>query len=68
MLQSPNRLAERDNSAADAEQTTGGNNEPLRTEQLLELGLAEEVDGGVRVSYSNFETIQNDMPVSLIGA
>ncbi len=35
---------------------------------MLELGLAEEADGAIRVPYANFEAIQNDMPVSLIGA
>jgi hypothetical protein len=31
------------------------------------LGLAEEATGAVRVPYANFDAIQNDMPVSVIG-
>jgi hypothetical protein len=48
--------------------TTGAWRASIEIEQLLELGLAEETDRAVRVPYENFETIRNDMPVSLIGS
>jgi len=47
---------------------TGAWRSAIEIEQLLELGLAEEQDGAVRIPYENFEAIANDMPVSLIGA
>jgi len=64
----PRELSRREHWPADALLTAGAWRTAIEVEQLLELGLAEETDGAVRIPYENFETIQNDMPVSLIGA
>ncbi len=67
-IRGPRELSKRENWPAEALAVTGAWRTSVEIEQLLELGLAEEQDGAVRVPYANFEAIQCDMPVSLIGA
>ena len=67
-IRGPRELSKRENWPADASEATGAWRTSVEIEQLLELGLAEEQDGAVRIPYENFEAIQSDMPVSLIGA
>lgn len=67
-IRGPHNLSRRENWPADALATTGAWRTAVEVEQLLEVGLAEEQDGAVQIDYSNFEAIQNDMPVSLTGA
>jgi hypothetical protein len=66
-VRGPGDLSRRENWPPDALAATGGWRTSIEIEQLLELGLAEEQRGAVHVSYENFEAIQNDMPVSLVG-
>ena len=66
-VRGPIDLSRRENWPADALAATGGWRTSIEIEQLLELGLAEQVHGAVRVCYGSFEAIQNDMPVSLVG-
>ena len=68
VIRGPQDLSKREQWPREALLTTGAWRTSIEIEQLLELGLAEETDGAVRVPYGNFETIQSDMPVSLIGA
>jgi hypothetical protein len=68
VIRGPRELSKREYWPPDALLTTGAWRASIEIEQLLELGLAEETDGAVQVPYENFETIQNDIPVSLIGA
>lgn len=67
-IRGPRELSKRENWPADALAATGGWRTSIEIEQLLELGLAEDRDGSVRVAYEDFEAIHNDMPVSLTGA
>jgi hypothetical protein len=66
-IRGPRELSKREYWPPDALMTAGAWRASIEIEQLLELGLAEGTDGAVRVPYGNFETIQNDIPVSLIG-
>jgi hypothetical protein len=67
-IRGPRELSKRENWPADALTTTGAWRTAVEIEQLLESGFAEEHDGVIRVPYANFEAIQSEMPVSLIGA
>ncbi len=67
-IRGPRKPSRREYWPQDALLATGGWRTSIEIEQLLELGLAEETEGAVRVPYENFEAIQTDMPVSLIGA
>jgi hypothetical protein len=67
-IRGPRELVKRDYWPPDALASTGAWRTAIEIEQLLELGLAEEGGGAVQVPYENFEGIQSDMPVSLIGA
>ena len=66
-VRGPCDLSQRENWPTDALAATGAWRTAIEIEQLLELGLADEYHGAIRVAYGNFEAIQNDMPVSLIG-
>ena len=66
-VRGPRDLSKREYWPPDALMTSGAWRASIEIEQLLELGLAEGTDGAVQVPYGNFETIQNDIPVSLIG-
>ena len=68
IIRGPRDLSRREHWPEDALLATGGWRTSIEVEQLLELGLAEETDGAVRVPYGNFDTIGSDMPVNLIGA
>ncbi|MBA2682089.1 MAG: DEAD/DEAH box helicase [Ktedonobacteraceae bacterium] len=61
-------MSKRENWPADALKAPGAWRSAIEIEQLLESGLAEEHEGAIRVPYANFEAIQSEMPVSLIGA
>ena len=67
-IRGPGDLSRRENWPPDALAAAGGWRTSIEIEQLLELGLAEEHEGAIRIAYGNFEAIQNDMPVSLVGA
>lgn len=67
-IRGPLELSKRENWPADALTTTGAWRTAVEIEQLLESGFAEEHDGAILVRYPNFEAIQSEMPVSLIGA
>ena len=67
-IRGPRELSKRENWPTDALVATGAWRTSVEIEQLLESGLAAEQDGAVRVPYENFEAIQREMPVSLIGA
>jgi hypothetical protein len=67
-IRGPLELSKCENWPADALTTTGAWRTAVEIEQLLESGFAEEHDGAIRVPYANFEAIQSEMPVSLIGA
>ena len=67
-IRGPRELSKREYWPPDALMTTGAWRASIEIEQLLELGLAEGTDGAVQVPYGSFETVQNDIPVSLIGA
>jgi hypothetical protein len=67
-IRGPRELSKREYWPPDALMATGAWRASIEIEQLLELGLAEGTDGAVQVPYGNFETIQNDIPVSLTGA
>jgi hypothetical protein len=67
-IRGPNDMYTREHWPPEALLATGAWRTSIEVEQLLELGLAEENDGAVRIPYGNFETIQNEMPVSFIGA
>ncbi len=67
-VRGPREPSKREHWPSDALASAGAWRSAIEIEQLLELGLAEEAEGAVRVPYANFEAIQNDMPVSLIGA
>lgn len=66
VIQGPCELRERGAWPADALTAPGGWRSAVEIEQLLELGLAEVKDGAVLIPYTNFESIRDDMPVSLI--
>lgn len=63
-----NKLSARENWPADAIQSPGAWRTAVEIEQLLELGLAEENADGIAIPYENFESIANDLPVSVTGA
>jgi hypothetical protein len=67
-VRGPRELSKREHWPSDALASTGAWRSAIEVEQLLELGLAEEAAGAIRVPYANFQSIQDDMPVSLIGA
>ena len=65
-LQGPGDLSSREHWPPDALRATGGWRTAIEIEQLIELGFAQEDNGAVRISFESFETIQREMPVSLI--
>jgi hypothetical protein len=67
-VRGPRELSKREHWPSDSLAVTGAWRSAIEVEQLLELGLAEEAPGSIRVPYANFESIQDEMPVSLIGA
>jgi hypothetical protein len=67
-IRAPQDLSKRENWPADALAATGAWRTSVEIEQLLESGFAETRDGAIHIPYSNFEPIQREMPVSLIGA
>lgn len=67
-IRGPHELSRRENWPTEALSATGGWRTAVEIEQLLESGLAEEHDTTIRIPYANFEAIQTEMPVSLIGA
>jgi hypothetical protein len=67
-VRGPRELSKREHWPSDALASPGAWRSAIEIEQLLELGLAEEVEGAIRVPYANFEAIQDEMPVSLLGA
>ncbi len=66
-IRGPRELSKRENWPADALADSGAWRTSVEVEQLLELGFAEEHGGAVRIPYGNFEGIQCEMPVSVIG-
>jgi hypothetical protein len=67
-IRGPQEPSNREQWPGDALALTGAWRTAIEIEQLLELGLAEVTGGAVRVPYENFEAIQSDIPVCLIGA
>jgi SNF2 family DNA or RNA helicase len=67
-VRGPSDLSQRENWPAPALATAGAWRTSVEIEQLLELGLAEEVEGAIRVPYENFERIQTEIPVRFIEA
>ncbi len=67
-VRGPRELSKRENWPAEALELPGAWRTAVEIEQLLELGLAEDADGAARIPYATFEAIQDEMPVSMIGA
>lgn len=61
-------LSERENWPAEALAASAGWRTANEVETLLELGLAEAQNGDVLIPFQNFETIDQEMPVSLTKA
>ena len=58
-------LSRREHWPQDALESPGGYRSSTEVEQLLELGLAEEANGGVMIPFENFHTISDEWPVEL---
>lgn len=67
-LRGPHDLSKRDAWPESALAAPGGWRTALEIEQLTELGLAEVAEDRIVVLYQNFQTIQEEMPVSLTSA
>jgi len=67
-IRGPRNLLTRAEWPADALAAPGGWRTAMEIEQLLELGLAESGQDCVLVPYQNFQTIQDEIPVSLTSA
>ena len=67
-IRGPRDLVTRDEWPTDALAALGGWRTAIEIEQLIELGLAESLPCRVLVPYRNFQTIQDEMPVSLMSA
>lgn len=68
VIRGPVVLRVRENWPISAVRSPGGWRTALEIEQLLEAGLAEDNGGAISVPYVNFETLANEMPVSLTEA
>jgi hypothetical protein len=64
VLRGPGNLSNREQWPEDALAATGGWRTAIEIEQLTELGFAEERQGNVLVPFQNFQTIDQEMPVS----
>jgi hypothetical protein len=67
-LASLSDLTRREGWPGDALAAAGGWRSAIEIEQLLEAGLAEDVSGGVRIPYGNFQVIQKELAAHLIEA
>ncbi len=67
-VQGPQELPRREHWPSDALASPGAWRSAIEIEQLLELGFAEDTGSAIRVPYGNFEAIEREMPVSLVGA
>ncbi len=68
LIKGPIDLSKRELWPKDALAAPGGWRTSVEVEQLIELGFAEQRNNSVLIAYRDFETINNEMPVSLTSA